>query len=80
MNEEKIDLPQELFDNTPLEPTKVFDNLYCIGSRSVVAWVLKTSEGIILIDSMWDNHDAKLIIDGMKKLDLSPQEIKKMYN
>ncbi|OOM75704.1 MBL fold metallo-hydrolase [Clostridium sp. BL-8] len=76
MNEEKINLPQELFDNTPLEPTKVFDNLYCVGSRSVVAWALKTFEGIILIDSMWDNHDAQLIIDGMKKMDLSPQEIK----
>ncbi len=75
-NEELINLPQELFDNTPLEPTKVFDNLYCIGSRSVVAWVLKTSEGIILIDSMWDNRDAQLIIDGMKKLNLNPEEIK----
>lgn len=76
MSKEKINLPQELFDNTPLEPTKVFDNLYCIGSRSVVTWVLKTSEGIILIDSMWDNRDAQLIIDGMKKLNLNPEEIK----
>jgi metallo-beta-lactamase class B len=69
-------LPKELFDNTPLLPTKVFDNLYCIGSRSVVAWALKTSEGIILIDAMWDNRDAKLIIDGMEKLGLNPAEIK----
>ncbi len=76
MNKEIINLPQELFDNTPLEPTKVFDNLYCIGSRSVVTWILKTSEGSILIDSMWDNHDAQLIIDGMKKLYLNPDEIK----
>lgn len=76
MNKEIIDLPQELFDNTPLEPTKVFDNLYCIGSKSVVAWALDTSKGIILIDSMWDNHDGQLIVDGMKKLNLNPHEIK----
>lgn len=76
MNKEIINLPRELFDNTPLEPTKVFDNLYCIGSRSVVTWALKTSEGIILIDAMWDNRDAQLIIDGMKKLNLNPQDIK----
>ncbi|WP_234117865.1 MBL fold metallo-hydrolase [Clostridium hydrogenum] len=69
-------LPEELFDNTPLKPTKVFDDLYCIGSRSVVAWVLDTTEGIILIDSMWDNHDAQLIIDGMKRLGLDPKRIK----
>lgn len=61
-------LPSELFDNTPLTPTKVFDNLYCIGTKSVVAWALQTSDGIILIDSMWDNNDAQLIIDGMEKL------------
>ena len=32
-----------LHDHTPLTPTKVFDNLYCIGTKSVVAWALKTS-------------------------------------
>ena len=50
-----------LNDNTPLKPTKVFDNVYCIGSVSVVAWVIDTSDGLILIDSMWDDRDAKLI-------------------
>ena len=35
-----------LNDNTPLKPTKVFDNVYCIGSVSVVAWVISTSDGL----------------------------------
>ncbi|MGL5050005.1 MAG: metallo-beta-lactamase, partial [Fusobacteriaceae bacterium] len=65
-----------LNDNTPLVPTKVFDNLYCIGSKSVVAWALKTEDGIILIDSMWDDKDAQTIISGMEKLGLDPKEIK----
>lgn len=73
---ENSDLMKFLHDNTPLEPTKVFDNLYCIGTRSVVAWALQTEEGIILIDSMWDNRDAKLIEDGMEKLGLNPKDIK----
>ncbi|WP_050608196.1 MBL fold metallo-hydrolase [Clostridium niameyense] len=76
MNKEMIKLPEELFDHTPLEPIKVFDNLYCIGTRSVAVWVIKTSEGIILIDSMWSNGDAQLIINDMKKLNLNPHEIK----
>ncbi len=71
-------IPKELFDDTALIPTQVFDNLYCIGSRSVVAWVLTTSEGIIIIDSMWDNRDGKLIIDGIKELGLNPADIKKI--
>ena len=56
---------------------KVFDNLYCIGTKSVVAWALQTSDGIILIDSMWDNNDTQLIIDGMKKLGLNLKYILK---
>ena len=65
-----------LHDNTPLNPAKVFDNVYCIGTKSVVAWAIKTEEGIILIDSMWDDNDAKTIINGLTKLGLNPEEIK----
>lgn len=65
-----------LLDNTPLQPTKVFDNVYCIGSVSVVAWVLETNDGLILIDSMWDDRDAQLIETGMQELGLNPSELK----
>lgn len=65
-----------LHDDTRLEPTKVFDNLYCIGSVSVVAWAINTSEGIILIDSMWDDKDAKTIEEGLIKFGLNPKNIK----
>ncbi|MEI0531413.1 MBL fold metallo-hydrolase [Brachyspira pilosicoli] len=65
-----------LNDNTPLKPTKVFDNVYCIGTVSVVAWVINTSDGLILIDSMWDDRDAKLIEDGIKEFGLDPKNLK----
>ena len=65
-----------LNDNTPLKPTKVFDNVYCIGSVSVVAWVINTSDGLILIDSMWDDRDAKLIEEGIKNFGLDPKKLK----
>lgn len=65
-----------LNDNTPLKPTKVFDNVYCIGSVSVVAWVIETSDGLILIDSMWDDRDAKLIEEGIKGFGLDPKDLK----
>ncbi|WP_278847051.1 MBL fold metallo-hydrolase [Brachyspira pilosicoli] len=65
-----------LNDNTPLKPTKVFDNVYCIGSVSVVTWVIETSDGLILIDSMWDDRDAKLIEEGIKGFGLDPKDLK----
>ena len=75
-SEPPVNIKAILHDNTPLNPAKVFDNVYCIGTKSVVAWAIKTEDGIILIDSMWDDNDAKTIIDGMQKLGLNPEEIK----
>ncbi|RDU72629.1 MBL fold hydrolase [Helicobacter anseris] len=79
-NEDPATPPKEILailnDHTPLAPTQVFDNLYCIGTKSVVAWALKTSEGIVLIDSMWDDNDAKLIEKGLKLYGLDAKDIK----
>ena len=38
------------------EPGQAFDNLYYVGSAWVSAWVLKTSEGLILIDEIGRAH------------------------
>lgn len=75
-SESAVNIKSILHDNTPLNPAKIFDNVYGIGTKSVVAWAIKTEEGIILIDSMWDDNDAKTIINGMEKLGLNPEDIK----
>lgn len=61
-----------LHDDTRLVATKVFDNVYCIGSASVVAWAITT----ILIDSMWDDKDAQMIEESFIKLGLNPNDLK----
>src|SRR5665213_3099946 len=33
------------------EPTKVFDNLYFVGTKEVTTWVITTPDGYIMIDS-----------------------------
>ena len=76
MSKIKEGLPKELFDHTPLEPVKVFDNLYCISTKSVAVWILKTCDGLIMFDSMWHDKDAMIILEGMKKLGLSSTELK----
>jgi metallo-beta-lactamase class B len=58
-------------------PAAAFDNLYYIGARFVGVWVLKTSEGLVLIDAMWNERDALDVIEpGMRKLGLDPRDIK----
>jgi len=65
------------WDSVPIEPTKIFDNLYYVGSKYIGAWVLNTSEGIILIDSMNNSDDAqKVIVPGIKELGFDPAKIK----
>ena len=57
------------------EPAKVFDNLYFLGTRSLNAWALTTSGGIVIIDPLYDyNVDAE-ILDGLRTLGLDPADI-----
>ena len=58
------------------DPGKVFDNLYFVGSKIHSAWALTTSEGIILIDTVYDYNSEEAIVEGMKKLGLDPAAVK----
>jgi metallo-beta-lactamase class B len=58
------------------EPAKVFDNLYFVGSKIHSSWALKTSEGIILIDTLYTYNSEEEIVGGLKKLGLDPATVK----
>lgn len=58
------------------EPAKIYDNLYFIGTKVHSAWALKTSEGIIIIDTLFNYAIEDEIIGGLKKLGLDPATIK----
>jgi metallo-beta-lactamase class B len=58
-------------------PTRAFDNLYYVGNGKFGPWVIKTSEGLILIDAMNNSFDVdKYIIPGLKTLGLDPNQLK----
>jgi metallo-beta-lactamase class B len=57
-------------------PYKVFDNLYWLGTRQHSSWALKTSAGIIILDTNFAWATEPEIIDGMKALGLNPRDIK----
>jgi metallo-beta-lactamase class B len=59
------------------EPSQVFDNLYFVGTRGVTSWVVKTSDGLVVIDALNNEKEAKTFIEeGMLKLGLDPKQIK----
>ena len=58
------------------DPAKVFDNLYFVGTKFHSSWALTTSEGIILIDTLYDYASEEAIVGGLKKLGLDPATVK----
>jgi metallo-beta-lactamase class B len=57
-------------------PYKVFDNLYWLGTRQHSSWALRTSGGIIMIDTNFSWAIEPEIVEGLNKLGLNPRDVK----
>src|SRR6202166_146971 len=68
--------PAPARDTWFIEPAKVFDNLYFVGSKIHNSWALTSSEGIILLDTLWTYNSEEEIVGGLKKLGLDPAKVK----
>lgn len=58
-----------------IPPFQVFDNVYYVGICWVSAWLLKTSDGLVLIDTLYEPYTDKLL-ENIKKLGFDPADIK----
>ena len=58
------------------EPVRVFDNLDFFGQSEYSVWAITTSEGIIVLDTIFDYSVEDEVAGGMKKLGLDPATIK----
>ena len=58
------------------EPAKVADNLYFLGTRIHSAWAMVGSEGIIVIEALFDYAANDEILGGLKKLGLDSSKVK----
>ena len=64
-------------EDRPLEPIKMFENLYYIGFSDVGMWAIPTSDGIILFDALNSPAEGRdMVAGGLKKLGLDPAQIK----
>jgi len=58
------------------EPVRVFDNLYFVGMTEYSSWAVNTSDGIIIIDAIFDYSVEDEIVNGLPKVGLDPKKIK----
>jgi metallo-beta-lactamase class B len=54
----------------------VFDNLYFVGQTEYTAWAVATSDGIIVIDPLFDYSVEDEVVNGLTKLGLDPKRIR----
>lgn len=58
------------------EPAKVADNLYFLGTKAHSAWAIVGSDGIIVLEALFDYAAQDEIVGGMKKLGLDIRKVK----
>jgi metallo-beta-lactamase class B len=58
------------------EPAKVADNLYFLGTKAHHSWAIVGSQGIILIEALFDYAAKEEILEGLKKVGLDPNKVK----
>jgi metallo-beta-lactamase class B len=69
--------PRANSPNDPLiAPAKIFDNVYAIGNAGTVAYVIQTSDGLMMIDALGANQVDTQLLPGFQKLGLDPAKVK----
>lgn len=70
---------QQMEDMSFFIHAKIFDDLLIVAQRQTNCFVLKTSEGLIVIDAIWPAKEAfEAIIDAIKDVGWNPDTIKKL--
>ena len=56
-------------------PVRVFEDLFFLGQTAYSVWGLRTSEGVVLVDAIFDYSVEAEVIDGLRKLGIDPDEV-----
>ena len=62
-------------DAVRVEPFKMFDNVYYVGIRHVSAYLITTSEGLVLLDTSLPDT-TELMLENIRKIGFKPEDIK----
>jgi metallo-beta-lactamase class B len=63
-------------DDPVILPTKIFDNVYIIGNSGTAVYVIQTSAGLLMIDSLGADQTDTQLLPGFQKLGLDPANVK----
>jgi metallo-beta-lactamase class B len=70
-------------DDPPIPPTRIFDDVFAIGNSGTTVYVLRTSQGLLMIDALGAGDAAATtaqlesqLLPGFQKLGLDPAQVK----
>lgn len=63
-------------DDPAIAPTKIFDNVYVIGNAGTIVYVVQTSIGLVMFDSMTAAQLETQLLPGFKALGLDPANVR----
>jgi metallo-beta-lactamase class B len=64
-------------ENYVVEPTRIFDNMWFVGPTYQGAFVITTSDGLILLDTLNNTEEARdILVPSIEKAGLDPRDIK----
>ena len=59
-----------------IAPTKIFDNVYVIGNTGTIVYVVQTSNGLVMLDSLGTAQLETQLLPGFQKLGLNPANVR----
>jgi metallo-beta-lactamase class B len=63
-------------DDPAIQPAKIFDNVYVIGNAGTVVYVVQTSNGLVMLDSLGTAQLETQLLPGFQKLGLDPANVR----
>lgn len=66
-------------DQQRKDPTKLFDNVYSVGVRTVNAFLITTSAGLVLVDTTYP-ETVDIVLDNIRKVGFDPVNITYVFS
>jgi metallo-beta-lactamase class B len=80
LTSDERDGPRVRDRSTSVPPMKVFDDVYYVGLPGVGVYLVKTSEGLVLIDSLYNKGNIQdILVPSFKTLGFDPKDIKHIF-
>ena len=71
--------PEEVARNAPIEPFRIADRLYYVGTKDISAYLIDSGDGLVLLDAGFE-VTAPLVLANIRALGFDPGNIRMLLN